>query len=88
VQDQVNATPKPKRVPRNKGKPPVARPSLRPDSDEAPDRRPHSIALSAHGRWPALPWVSTALLVQLNAHTFSAVQQSSQVKAGKSVTGM
>ena len=46
MQDQMNATPAPKRVPWNKGKLTGAKPPLRPKhvwsiSDEAPDRRPH-----------------------------------------------
>jgi hypothetical protein len=54
VEDQVNATPEPKRVPWNKGKltggeATAATQARLVDSDEAPDRRPHSITLSAHG---------------------------------------
>jgi hypothetical protein len=47
MQDHVNATPKPKRVPWNKGKltgakPPLATQTRLVDPDKAPDRRPRS----------------------------------------------
>jgi hypothetical protein len=47
MQDQVNASPTPKRVPWNKGKLTGAKPPLRPqtglvDPDETPDRRSRS----------------------------------------------